>query len=643
MFSAISKGIQLATSAIETARIAIVATLERVTNAIVALAEKVLVKFPQMQARLVQSIEASVAAAKEKLNRIASTLTQRMLLALNLYQKAVERALSLLSLAQQQVVNTVKNTVSAAVTGAKSTIATMGAFSTIVSDIAVNPSAWLNNLRASASDGVQNHLINLEKAHEGDRSVTRQERDRTSPTSRNDRRIDLEKDDNRINHHFDRGIDLEKKDDRTQNKNNRGINLDKDDESGQNNQPDRRNRIRLDKDNKDHSKRGRNKNSDLDLDKPVDKDRSDLDRTGKNNKDKDREKDDNTEETLAQKQQRVREAVRTAVTAVNSKYGGRGVSSRQLSSILNPIKLRYELVYLKAITTGEKWLVKGKVNPTYKDLTDSFDKEGVRSEVERLFEKALESLRNEYYKGNSDPKDLESKIKDLPEMQKTIARIQNKYFAATEGANNTFSVGGHQFFVDQARNNYVYPLSAAKKAGIITKDGKVTTEKEVKGYDYRRFSGVTMGGLRNLLDQIQRGSKIGGRNIDRTAILIASTAAEPLRYPPSHLTNLIGLDYRNKELPAFDNMAMTTGGTDPTSEDNKKNDTINNPKVGTVPIKVRDRQFNMLRNDPDLNNEIEPFIEYYEEFPQEIDKNTEKLQLIGKFQNIIRKRIAQIQ
>ena len=158
MFSAISKGIQLATSAIETARIAIVKVIDRVTNAIVALAEKVLVKFPQMQARLVQSIEASVAAAKEKLNTIANTLTQRMQQALNLYQKAVESALSLLSLAQQQVVNTVKNTVSAAVTGAKSTIAAMGAFSTIVSDIAVNPSAWLNNLRASASDGVQNHL-----------------------------------------------------------------------------------------------------------------------------------------------------------------------------------------------------------------------------------------------------------------------------------------------------------------------------------------------------------------------------------------------------------------------------------------------------------------------------------------------------
>ncbi len=144
------------------------------------------------------------------------------------------------------------------------------------------------------------------------------------------------------------------------------------------------------------------------------------------------------------------------------------------------------------------------------------------------------------------------------------------------------------------------------------------------GYEYSSFSNVTLGNLSSLLRNIHE-NRITDRK--HTAMLIASLAAEPFRYEPSHITNLLALnDSSNSRQPAFSVMAMTTGGTDPRSSKNLPKDPN---KKGTVPNKVRKRQIEIVKNDSTLYNRLNNY--YY--------KNASKMkesEIIKKFQNIIR-------
>jgi len=198
----------------------------------------------------------------------------------------------------------------------------------------------------------------------------------------------------------------------------------------------------------------------------------------------------------------------------------------------------------------------------------------------------LENLTDEFYQGKSDE---DEKLLSRG-IQRTIAHIQRDYARGTRGKDNVITVGGNKFFIDQARNNYVYPYTDAQRAGIIIDDkGKITTTNPVRGYEYSRFSDVTLGSLLNLLTNIHenRSTELG-----RTAMLIASLAAEPFRYGPSHITNLIALNnYSDSRKPAFSVMAMTTGGTDPRSSRNVQQDPN---RKGTVPNEVRKRQIEMV-------------------------------------------------
>jgi hypothetical protein len=113
-------------------------------------------------------------------------------------------------------------------------------------------------------------------------------------------------------------------------------------------------------------------------------------------------------------------------------------------------------------------------------------------------------------------------------------------------------------------------------------------------------------------------------------MLIASLAAEPFRYGPSHITNLIALNnyynYSDSDDSAFSVMAMTTGGTDPRSSKNVLKDPN---RKGTVPNEVRKRQIEIVKNDSTLYNRLNNY--YY--------KNASKMkesEIIKKIQNIIR-------
>ena len=147
------------------------------------------------------------------------------------------------------------------------------------------------------------------------------------------------------------------------------------------------------------------------------------------------------------------------------------------------------------------------------------------------------------------------------------------------------------------------------------------------GYEYSRFSNVTLGSLLNLLTNIYANRST---ELRRTAMLIASLAAEPFRYGPSHITNLIALNnyynYSDSDDSAFSVMAMTTGGTDPRSSKNVLKDPN---RKGTVPNEVRKRQIEIVKNDSTLYNRLNNY--YY--------KNASKMkesEIIKKIQNIIR-------
>jgi hypothetical protein len=145
----------------------------------------------------------------------------------------------------------------------------------------------------------------------------------------------------------------------------------------------------------------------------------------------------------------------------------------------------------------------------------------------------------------------------------------------------------------------------------------------VTGYEYSRFSNVTLGSLLNLLTNIHANRST---ELERTAMLIASLAAEPFRYGPSHITNLIALNnYSDSDEPAFSVMAMTTGVTDPRSSKNVPQDPN---KKGTVPNKVRKRQIEIVENDSALYNRLNNYN----------NKNASKMkesEIIKKFPNII--------
>ena len=253
---------------------------------------------------------------------------------------------------------------------------------------------------------------------------------------------------------------------------------------------------------------------------------------------------------------------------------------------------------------------------------NEFNKEGkLDNHIDKLIEEALERITPKFYFGQQ-PADAQDET-DAPEgIEKIIRNIQRKYRSAVTGKNNIIEVGGKQFFIDQARNNYVYPLTRAQKAGIITNtNGQITTEERVDGFEYSEFPALTVGKLLYLLRNINYGDE------KKTTMLIASLAAEPFRYPPSHITNLLVLNNPdNKEKEAFDIMAMTTGGTDPTSKKNKRKDTRKPPK-GTVPNEVRKRQINIIRNETLLYKRL---TEWYKR-KSHLNEKT----IVKKFGNII--------
>ncbi|AFZ24523.1 hypothetical protein Cylst_2293 [Cylindrospermum stagnale PCC 7417] len=126
------------------------------------------------------------------------------------------------------------------------------------------------------------------------------------------------------------------------------------------------------------------------------------DRNKKNNKAKDG-KPDEQNETIAEKQKRVDDAVAAAVSAVNSTFGGKEVSQAKLAPILRSIKRKHKLQTLQANKEGNKWEIYGKVNPDRRSITTGLvgkevaaDEAQARVETKNAIDKVNTLLTRKY-------------------------------------------------------------------------------------------------------------------------------------------------------------------------------------------------------------------------------------------------------
>ncbi len=155
---AIDAATKLATAVIEKARQAIVATIDGIGKALMAISDVLLVAFPELRAKFRAKIEGVVNRAKQAVNKWAEKLQAGVSKALELLGKGLDAALGLLEKGLHAIVNGVATVVNGALNAAEAIAATLGGFLSLVKDVASAPGQWLSNLGAAVIDGIKNHL-----------------------------------------------------------------------------------------------------------------------------------------------------------------------------------------------------------------------------------------------------------------------------------------------------------------------------------------------------------------------------------------------------------------------------------------------------------------------------------------------------
>ena len=158
MRKALEAAQKLAAAAIEQCRKAIVAVIRRVGDALVALGDRLLARWPGLCEKWRNAIAQRVQQAEEAVNKIAATLNEGLQKALDALGGALDAALGLLEKGMQAAVSAYANVVAGAIKLGEGIAKTLGAFAVLAKDIASNPGQWVSNLGASVSDGIQNHL-----------------------------------------------------------------------------------------------------------------------------------------------------------------------------------------------------------------------------------------------------------------------------------------------------------------------------------------------------------------------------------------------------------------------------------------------------------------------------------------------------
>lgn len=156
--SAIERARNLAQSVIQRARDAIGGVISRVVNAIVSIGDRLFPGFRQLYDRFRSAMRAVVNRIRSVVNRIANALKDGIRRALNFYVSVLTAGFNLLRRGLQWAVNTVRQAVQGALQWARSAIAALGAFASLIKDIAASPGQWIRNLGSAIMDGIRNHL-----------------------------------------------------------------------------------------------------------------------------------------------------------------------------------------------------------------------------------------------------------------------------------------------------------------------------------------------------------------------------------------------------------------------------------------------------------------------------------------------------
>lgn len=212
-----------------------------------------------------------------------------------------------------------------------------------------------------------------------------------------------------------------------------------------------------------------------------------------------------------------------------------------------------------------------------------------------LIYKAIVELSNEFYHGDIRGAKLPAleaekftqagtPLNEDPSSQElALQRIQAAYGRACEALpdpqaqsrgtsqvyGNTFRVSGFKFFVDQ-ENDYIIPDSEVKKSGISIQGKKFLAADRSILAKYCYTSSMSMSTLHEIYNSITEKSS-QKFSVDQLALALAALVAEPRRNPRAHISNLIAVnnpaDFSGK--PAFDTLAMTFGGSDPSPREGR--------------------------------------------------------------------------
>ncbi|MEQ9553142.1 MAG: hypothetical protein RIM23_26420 [Coleofasciculus sp. G3-WIS-01] len=158
MRKAIEAAKKLAAAAIEKARQGIVAVIRRVGDALIALGDTLLAKWPGLRDKWRSAIAKKVQQAEDAVNQLAKNLNQGIQKALDVLGSALDAALGLLEKGMLAVVSVYQGVVMGAIKLGEGIAKALGAFAVLAKDIAANPGQWISNLGAAVSDGIRNHL-----------------------------------------------------------------------------------------------------------------------------------------------------------------------------------------------------------------------------------------------------------------------------------------------------------------------------------------------------------------------------------------------------------------------------------------------------------------------------------------------------
>jgi hypothetical protein len=159
---AIKKAIELAKKAamwaIEQARKAIVAAIQAVGKALIAIGDRLLAGFPALRDKFRKFIQDRVDKAVKKVNEYAEQLKKDVAAALDVLAAGLDKLIGWLEKGMLAVVDAVGAVVEGAIKFAEKVAQAIGAFISLIKDVASSPIQWLKNLGAGVVDGIKNHL-----------------------------------------------------------------------------------------------------------------------------------------------------------------------------------------------------------------------------------------------------------------------------------------------------------------------------------------------------------------------------------------------------------------------------------------------------------------------------------------------------